>query len=306
MDSVEKILLDMVDYDESNRRGAINIRKDGKKVERKNTEFVTIESKTGEFDGLDVYVKADAKDAEVHMPVILTVPGLIDRVYNDIYVGDGAEVTIIAGCGLHNDGCSNAKHEGTHRLHIGKNAKVRYIEKHFGFGEGTGERIINPRMTIELGENSKLEIDSSQIKGIDSTVRQTLADLSAGSKLIVSEKIMTHGKQHAETDFRVNLDGEDSISRITSRSFVTEESSQRFISHMIGNNKCRGRVECDAMLKDNGKVTSIPEITANHLDAYLVHEATVGRIAGDQLKKLMSLGLTEKEAEEEIIKGFLK
>ena len=227
-------------------------------------------------------------------------------VYNDFYIGDDCDVTIVAGCGIHNGGDQASKHDGIHSFFIGKNSHVKYVEKHYGSGDGKGERIMNPETVIHVGENSFMEMETVQIKGVDSTKRVTTADLADGAKLIVTEKLMTHGNQYAETDFTVDLNGEGSSANIISRAVAKEDSKQLFLAKINGNNKCAGHSECDAIIMDNAKISAIPEITANHLDAELIHEAAIGKIAGEQIIKLMTLGLSEAEAEAQIINGFLK
>ena len=285
--------------------GAVNIRSDGQKEYRQNSEHITIESKTDK-DGIDIRIAPFTKHENVHIPVVLTKSGFQDMVYNDFFVGEGADVTIVAGCGIHNCGTQESRHDGIHSFFVGKNARVRYIEKHYGEGDGNGENVMNPTTIVDLGENAYMEMETTQIKGIDSTYRDTQAHLSDGATLIIKEKIMTHGHQHAETNFSVDLDGYDSSTNVISRSVAKDHSSQMFNSNIRGNNKCAGHSECDAIIMDSGTVGARPEITANSVEASLIHEAAIGKIAGEQLDKLMTLGLTEKEAEEQIISGFLK
>ena len=232
--------------------------------------------------------------------------GIKELVYNDFHIGEDCDVTIIAGCGIHNGGKETSEHSGIHTFYVGKNAKVKYVEKHYGSGEGTGERVMNPETVVNLDEDSYMEMETAQIKGIDSTVRVTKAKLGDRAQFIVKEKLMTHGKQSAETKFYVDLDGDDSSTNVISRSVAKDESQQTFYSQINGNNKCAGHSECDAIIMDKSIVRAIPEITANHVDASLIHEAAIGKIAGEQLIKLMTLGLTEAEAEEQIVNGFLK
>ena len=232
--------------------------------------------------------------------------GLKELVYNDFHIGEDCDVTIIAGCGIHNGGDKDSEHSGIHTFYIGKNARVKYVEKHYGSGEGTGERVMNPETVVNMDENSYMEMESTQIKGIDSTDRITRAKLGAGAQFIVKEKLMTHGKQVAKSQFYVDLDGEDSSTNVISRSVAKDSSEQIFLSHINGNNKCAGHSECDAIIMDHAVVKAIPEVTANHVDASLIHEAAIGKIAGEQLIKLMTLGLTEEQAEEQIVNGFLK
>ena len=300
----ESLLNEIADIEQI-KKGAYNIRKNGQGIERKLTENVDIITKTDK-PGINIYVKEYAKYEYVHIPVILTESGLNDLVYNDFYIGKNASVTIIAGCGIHNDHHKDSQHNGIHRFFLEEGAKVKYIEKHYGDGEGTGKRILNPVTEVYLKEGSSLEMQSSQIKGVDSTIRETKGILEANTNFVVTEKIMTHGNQFAKTIFDVELNGENSSTHVTSRSVATDNSEQSFVSKIHGNSKCFAHSECDAIIKDSAKVTATPEITANNVDANLIHEAAIGKIAGEQLTKLMTLGLSEKEAEEHIINGFLK
>lgn len=285
--------------------GAFNIRLDGGLEARANTENITIETKKDK-PGIDIYIKEGTKNERVDIPVIVSKTGLKDLVYNDFYVGENADVLIVAGCGIHNDGSELSEHDGIHAFHLSKNAKVKYVEKHYGEGEGTGERVLNPTTEVYLGEGSYLEMETTQIKGVDSTKRVTRGEVADKATLIIHEKIMTHGKQFAATDFAVDLNGVDSGAHVVSRSVAKDDSKQHFISTINGNNKCNGHTECDAIIMDNASVVAEPKLTANDIDAALIHEAAIGKIAGEQLIKLMSLGLSEKEAEEEIVNGFLK
>ena len=285
--------------------GAYNVRRNGKLAGRNTTANIDIVTKT-DRPGIDIIIKSGTKGERVDIPVILTETGLDDLVYNDFYVEDGADVVIVAGCGIHNAGGLKSEHDGRHSFHIGKNAKVLYIEKHYGEGKGTGERILNPTTLIEIAEGGSMTMETAQIKGVDSAIRKTDAVLSDGATLIIREKIMTHGKQYAETNFHVALNGKDSGARVISRSIAKDDSRQKYISCIDGNNLCTGHTECDAIIMDNGAVTAKPELNANNVEARLIHEAAIGKIAGEQLIKLMSLGLTEKEAEEKIVNGFLK
>ena len=256
--------------------------------------------------GIDIIIKPGTKKESLHIPVLLTQSGIKESVYNDFIIGEDCDVTIIAGCGIHNGGKEGSEHSGIHSFVVGKNSKVKYVEKHYGSGEGTGERVMNPTTIIELKEGAYLEMDTVQIKGVDSTKRTTKATLGDNATLVIKEKIMTHGKQTAETDFEVNLDGENSGANVISRSVAKDDSYQLFLSRINGNNICSGHTECDAIIMDNAHVSAVPEITANHIDAALIHESAIGKIAGEQLIKLMTLGLTEQEAEEQIVNGFLK
>ena len=268
------------------------------------TNHLDITSKEN-VSGIDVRIKPGTKNESVHIPVVMTVSGLTEVVYNDFHIGEDCDVTIVAGCGIHNAGSGDSEHSGIHSFFVAKNAKLKYVEKHYGSGEGEGKRIMNPTTVIELSENAYMEMDTAQIKGVDDTIRNTKATLEAGATLKVGEKLMTHGNQYAETRFEVDLNGENSGVHVVSRSVAKETSKQLFVSHVNGNSACSGHTECDAIIMDNASVSAVPEIMANHTDAQLIHEAAIGKIAGEQLIKLMTLGLTEKEAEEQIINGFL-
>ena len=305
MDQIKKNLLMQVADLHTVPEGAYNIRENGTAAGRKTTANIDIVSKTDK-PGIDIIIKAGTKNESVHIPVIISESGLKDMVYNDFYIGEGADVTIIAGCGIHNCGDQDSAHDGIHSFHVGKDARVRYVERHYGEEEGTGENIMNPTTIIEIDEGGYLEMETTQIKGIDSTIRNTSAVVGKGATLIVKEKIMTHGKQHAETVFNVDLNGEGSSTNVISRSVAKDVSTQTFLSKINGNNECYGHTECDAIIMDNASVRAIPEITANDINASLIHEAAIGKIAGEQLIKLMTLGLTEQEAEEQIVNGFLK
>ena len=305
MDNIQRQLLEQISDLHEIPSGAYNIRANGKLDSRNTTEHIDLVTKT-DVPGIDIIIKPGTKNESVHIPVVLTQSGLEDMVYNDFYVGEDADVTIVAGCGIHNGGDKKSEHDGIHRFFLEKNARVKYIEKHYGTGDGSGERVLNPTTEVTLGEGSTMEMDTLQIKGVDSTVRTTRAKLAAGSTLVIHEKIMTHGKQTAKTDFTVDMDGEDSHASVVSRSVARDSSHQVFLSKINGNNRCTGHTECDAIIMDHGSVSAIPELTANHIDASLIHEAAIGKIAGEQLIKLMTLGLTEHEAEEQIISGFLK
>lgn len=305
MDEIQKnLLLQVADLHEV-PEGAYNIRSDGESAGRRTTENIDIVTKTDK-PGIDIIIKPGTKKESLHIPVILSKAGLKEIVYNDFHIGDDCDVTVIAGCGIHNCGELDSQHDGIHSFYIGKNSKVRYVEKHYGEGDGKGHRILNPQTIIEMAENSYMEMESVQIKGVDSTVRETRATLAAGASLVTKEKIMTHGTQTAETKFYINMNGEGSSATVSSRSVAKGESVQIFYSEMNGNNQCAGHSECDAIIMDQAKVKAIPVVTANHVDASLIHEAAIGKIAGEQLIKLMTLGLTEAEAEEQIVNGFLK
>ena len=305
MDAIQQELLAQVAGLHEVPEGAYNIRANGEMAGRNTTANIDIITKE-DLSGIDIRIKPGTKAESVHIPVVLSQSGLKESVYNDFFVGEDCDVTIIAGCGIHNGGSAASEHSGIHRFFVEKNAKVRYVEKHYGSGDGNGERIMNPTTEIHLAEGASLEMETVQIKGIDSTNRVTTAQVAEGASLVIKEKIMTHGKQRAETDFTVDMAGDDSSVDLISRSVAREHSSQLFKSRIIGNASCHGHSECDAIIMDEASVGAIPELTANHIDANLIHEAAIGKIAGEQLIKLMTLGLTEKEAEEQIVKGFLK
>lgn len=305
MDKIDEGLLNEISDLEKIKNGAYNIRKNGQGIERQITPNINIVTKEDQ-SGIDIIVKENTKFEWVHIPVIITKSGLKDIVYNDFYIGKNANVVIVAGCGIHNEHDETSEHNGIHRFFLSEGAKVKYIEKHYGEGKGMGKRILNPVTEVYLEHGATLEMESVQIKGVDSTLRQTKAILKADSNFVVSEKIMTHQKQLAKTIFEVELNGENASTHVTSRSVATEDSSQEFVSKIYGNTKCFAHVECDAIIKDKACVKATPEITANNVEANLVHEAAIGKIAGEQLIKLMTLGLSEKQAEEEIINGFLR
>ena len=305
MNNTEKELLKIIADMDGIPSGAYNIRANGKLAERKVTENINIVNKP-DGSGIDIIIRPGTKNEIVHIPVVINATGLNDLVYNDFIIGEDADVTIMAGCGIHNCGDEESRHDGIHSFFVGKNARVKYIERHYGEGDGSGERNMNPTSVVNIAEGGYMEMETTQIEGIDSTKRITTARLDKDATLIVHEKLMTHGTQYAETDFTVDMDGENSSANIVSRSVAKDESSQLFLSTINGNNICNGHTECDAIIMDNAKVTAEPRINANHLEASLVHEAAIGKIAGDQLTKLMTLGLTEQEAEQLIVNGFLK
>ncbi len=305
MDRIDSQLLESIADFHEIPAGAYNIRKNGEGLSRNSTANIEIVTKTDK-PGIDIIVKPGTKNESVHIPVIITEAGVNDLVYNDFFIGDDADILIVAGCGIHNSGDEKSQHDGIHTFHIGKNAKVKYVEKHYGEGDGKGERILNPVTVVHQDENSVCEMEMVQIKGVDSTVRDTKAHLAAGAKLIMTERLLTHGNQYARSDMDVYLDGEDASSQIISRSVAKDNSKQIFHPNAIGNAKCRAHVTCDSIIMDEATVSSIPAITANSADAQIVHEAAIGRINNDQLIKLMTFGMNEEEAEEVIIQGFLK
>lgn len=305
MDLLEKNLLKEIADLEGIPVGAYNIRKNGESEARNSTANIQITQKK-DAPGIDITILPGTKNESVHIPVVLTQSGLQDTVYNDFYIGAGAEVTIVAGCGIHNSGCETSKHDGIHTFHVGENATVRYVEKHYGQGEGEGKNVMNPETVIFLEEGASMELETTQIGGVDSTERKTRATVGKKATLIIREKLLTEGKQVAKTDFTVNLDGENSSANVVSRSVAKNQSHQEFLSRVNGNELCSGHTECDAIIMDHGTVVAIPEVSANHINASLIHEAAIGKIAGEQLTKLMTLGLSEEEAEAQIIAGFLK
>ncbi len=305
MDEIQKSLLEEIAGLHEVPAGAYNIRANGGMAGRNTTANIDIVTKEDK-QGIDIIIKPGTKNESIHIPVIISQSGLTEMVYNDFYIGDDSDVVIVAGCGIHNGGDKKSQHDGIHSFFVGKNAKVKYVEKHYGKGEGTGEKIMNPTTIIEIDEGGYMELETVQIKGVDSTDRVTKATLKDGAKLVVGEKLMTHGAQYARTAFEVDLNGEGSSAKVVSRSVAKDESSQIFLAKINGNNKCVGHSECDAIIMDNAKISAIPEINANDLNAELIHEAAIGKIAGEQLIKLMTLGLTEEEAETHIVNGFLK
>ncbi len=305
MDNIQKHLLEQIADLHDVPQGAYSLRINGALHGKKSSENIEIVKKEDK-PGIDIYVKPGTKKESVHIPVLLSQTGLKELVYNDFHIGEDCDITIVAGCGIHNGGDETSEHSGIHAFYLAKNAKLKYVEKHYGSGDGKGKRVMNPTTIIELAENAYMEMETAQIKGVDDTIRETKAKLAKGATLVVGEKLMTHGNQYAETRFTVDLDGENSGAHVVSRSVAKDNSKQLFVSRVNGNNVCSGHTECDAIIMDNASVSAVPEIMANHTDAQLIHEAAIGKIAGEQLIKLMTLGLTEKEAEEEIINGFLK
>ena len=304
LSAIDESLLEQIASIHGMPRGAFNIRKDGELVQRSSTAFIDIEAFTDK-QGIKITVKEGTKGETVHIPVIVTKSGLTDVVYNDFHIGENADVTIVAGCGIHNAGSEKSQHDGIHTFYLGKNSHVRYIEKHYGEGEGTGERVLNPTTVVYMGENSRCEMEMTQLRGVDSTVRETNCELEAGAKLVLTEKLLTHGKQEAVSNMNIVLKGDDSSVQVISRSVAQDESVQVFNPLVTGEAACRGHVQCDAIIMGKAKVKAIPGIEAASEEAQLVHEAAIGKIAGDQIVKLMTLGLTEEEAEQEILEDFL-
>ncbi len=305
IDEIQKRLLEEIADLHEVPQGAYNIRTNGQMSGRNTTENIDIVNKE-DGNGIDIRIKPGTRRESVHIPVVLSQSGLTEMVYNDFYIGEDCDVVIVAGCGIHNGGDKDSKHDGIHRFFVGRNAKVKYVEKHYGSGDGNGKRIMNPGTEVYMEENSSLEMEMVQIKGVDSTYRTTTAELAAGAKLVVRERLLTHGKQEAYSDYVVKLNGEDASADVVSRSVAKDDSYQKFDSQIVGNAKCNGHTECDAIIMGNARILAIPQLEANNIDAALIHEAAIGKIAGEQIIKLMTLGLTEEEAEAQIVNGFLK
>lgn len=305
MDAVQKRLIQEVADLHDIPEGAYNFRANGESVGRNSTANIEITSKT-EGSGIDIRIKPGTKNESVHIPVVLSESGIKETVYNDFYIGDNSDVLIVAGCGIDNCGNQDSEHDGIHRFYVGKNAKIRYVEKHYGSGDGKGKRILNPVTEVYMEEGSTCEMEMVQIKGVDSTERITRAELAKDAKLVVRERLMTHGEQNALSIYKVDLNGDGSSADVVSRSVARDNSYQKFDACILGNAACSGHTECDSIIMDSGRILAVPSLEANSVDAALVHEAAIGKIAGEQLIKLMTLGLTEAEAEEQIINGFLK
>jgi len=305
MDEIQKRLLrEIADLHEV-PEGAYNIRSNSQSIGRRSSANIEIVSKT-DVSGMDIHIKPGTKRESVHIPVVLTQSGLKEVVYNDFHIGEDCDVVIVAGCGIDNCGNQDSQHDGIHRFWVGKNSKVKYVEKHYGSGEGKGKRILNPGTEVYMDEGSSMEMEMVQIKGVDDTERTTVAELAAGARLVVRERLMTHEDQRAISTYSVNLNGAGATADIVSRSVARDRSFQKFDAKIAGNAPCQGHTECDSIIMDQGRILAVPGLEANHVDAALVHEAAIGKIAGDQIIKLMTLGLTEQEAEEQIINGFLK
>lgn len=305
IDEIQKRILEEIADLHEVPIGAYNIRANSKMAARNTTANIDIVSKE-DGSGIDVKIKPGTKNESVHIPVVISKTGIKEVVYNDFFIGEDSDVVIVAGCGIHNCGNQDSQHDGVHRFYVGKNAHVKYVEKHYGEGDGTGKRILNPGTEVYMEEGSSMEMEMVQIKGVDSTVRDTKAELAAGASLVVRERLMTHGDQSAVSIYKVQLNGEGSSADVVSRSVARDNSYQKFDAKIDGNAACSGHSECDAIIMDNAKILAVPQLQANNIDAALIHEAAIGKIAGEQLTKLMTLGLTEAEAEEQIINGFLK
>ena len=305
MDAVQQRLMEEVADLHDIPEGAYNLRANGESVGRQSTANIEIVSKT-EVSGIDIHIKSGTVHESVHIPVVLSESGLKETVYNDFYVGEDCDVLIVAGCGIDNCGTQDSQHDGVHRFFVGKHARIRYVEKHYGSGDGSGKRLLNPVTEVYMDEDSAMEMEMVQIKGVDSTERKTVAVLQAGAKLTVQERLMTHGQQTAFSIYQVRLEGDGSAADVVSRSVARDQSCQKLDMCIVGNAACSGHTECDSIIMDNGRILAVPSLEANSVDAALVHEAAIGKIAGEQLIKLMTLGLTEQEAEAQIISGFLK
>ena len=305
LDEIQRRLISEVAGLHEVPEGAFNFRANGQLAGRSTTANIDIVSKEN-GSGIDIHIKPGTKKESVHIPVVLSKTGLKEVVYNDFYIGEDSDVVIVAGCGIDNCGGQDSEHDGIHRFYVGKNAKVKYVEKHYGSGDGEGKRILNPGTEVYMEEGSSMEMEMVQIKGVDSTERSTIAQLGAGASLVVRERLMTHGSQNAVSTYRVELNGEGASADVVSRSVARDESFQKFDACVVGNAPCSGHTECDSIIMDQGRILAVPSLEANNVDAMLVHEAAIGKIAGEQLIKLMTLGLTEQEAEEQIINGFLK
>ena len=305
LDAIQKRLISEIADLHSVPAGAYNFRANSKLAGRNTTANIDIVSKEN-GSGIDIHIKPGTKNESVHIPVVISESGIKETVYNDFYIGEDCDVVIVAGCGIDNCGGHDSEHDGVHRFFVGRGAKVKYVEKHYGSGDGTGKRILNPVTECYMDEDSSMEMEMEQIKGVDSTERTTLAELKAGAKLIVKERLMTHGVQNAVSSYQVNLNGAGATADVVSRSVARDDSTQTFNARITGNAPCSGHTECDSIIMDRGRILAIPSLEANDVDAMLVHEAAIGKIAGDQLVKLMTLGSTEQEAEEQIISGFLR
>ena len=305
LDAIQKRIIEEVADLHEVPAGAYNFRANSKLAGRNTTANIDIVSKD-DGSGIDIRIKPGTKNESVHIPVVISASGIRETVYNDFYIGEGSDVVIVAGCGIDNCGNQDSQQDGIHSFYVGKNASVRYVEKHYGSGKGDGKRILNPGTEVYMEEGSSMTMEMEQIRGVDSTERTTRAELAEGARLVVKERLMTHGGQSAISVYRVDLNGKDSSADVVSRSVARDSSFQKFDARITGNAPCSGHTECDSIIMDKGRILAVPSLEANDVDAMLVHEAAIGKIAGDQLIKLMTLGLTEAEAEEQIINGFLK
>ena len=305
MTEVDQALLEKIADLVGKPVGALNIRKDGGCEARQSTEHIKIDARTDGKEGIDIRILDGTKGERCYIPVVISKSDYAEMVYNDFYIGENCDVDIVAGCGIHNSGCNEARHDGVHTFHIGRNSRVRYAEKHYGEGDGSGANIMNPQTVVYLGEGASIQMETVQIRGIDSTKRLTKIVCGKGAEALITERLLTHGRQLAESDMEIVLDGADSRGRVISRSVAQDESRQVFRPIVVGNDRCFGHVQCDSIIMGSAKIESVPAIMSNSTEAQLIHEAAIGKIAGDQLLKLQTLGLTEEEAEDRILKGFL-
>ncbi len=303
-ETLKKLLAEIADVHDT-PKGAYNIRSNSQSVGRASTENIEVLARE-DGQGLTIRVKPGTKNETIHIPVIMSQSGLKEVVYNDFYIGENADVFIVSGCGIHNSGDQDSEHDGIHRFYLGKGSHVLYVEKHYGEGTGKGKRILNPGTEVYMEEGSSMEMEMLQIKGVDDTTRTTTAELDKDARLVIRERLMTHGDQNAISNYVVYLNGENASADVVSRSVAKNNSYQKFDAKLVGNKPCSGHTECDSIIMDHGRIEAVPALVANDVDAALVHEAAIGKIAGDQITKLMTLGLNEQEAEAQIINGFLK
>ncbi len=304
LDEIEqKILKNVADLD-GVPAGAYNFRINGWSAGRQNSKNIEISTKKNK-SGLDIQIRPNTKDEAVHIPVIISESGLIEAVYNDFYIGENCDVTIVAGCGIYNCGADDSIHDGIHTFYVGKNARVRYIEKHYGAGPGAG-KLLNPVTKLYLEAGAYVELEMEQLRGVDSTQRQTYAELKEKARILINERLLTQGRQTAVSEIKVKLLERASGVDIVSRAVARDQSRQNFHSHIIGAAACRGHSECDAIMMEQAQVIATPALEALDLNAELIHEAAIGKIASAQLTKLMTLGLTRDQAESQIVNAFLK
>ena len=247
--------------------GAYNIRVNGEKAGRNTTANIDIATKTDGKSGIDIRIKPGTKNESVHIPVVLSESGIKETVYNDFYIGEDSDVVIVAGCGIHNCGNQDSQHDGVHRFFVGKNARIRYVEKHYGEGDGAGKRILNPVTEVYQEAGSYVDMEMVQIKGVDNTHRITRAELAENATMIVHERLMTHGEQVATSVYEVALNGEGSSTDVISRSVAKDSSEQVFEAAIVGNNVCSGHAECDAIIMDKAHVVAVPKLDARNVDA---------------------------------------
>ncbi|NLN88072.1 MAG: SufD family Fe-S cluster assembly protein [Syntrophomonadaceae bacterium] len=286
-------------------QGALNIRLNGVPVMRHSSPNISV-GPNQDGSGLLVEIKPGTKNETVHVPVMLTQAGLQEKVYNTFVVGENADATIVAGCGIHNDSHVESRHDGIHEIIVRAGARLRYAEKHYGEGNKTGKRVLNPTTVVTVEEGASAEMEMVQMKGVNDTLRSTVAHIHARGSLKIIERLLTQEDQKAESDITIYLEGPGASAQVLSRAVAQGDSYQLFKAALIGRDACQGHVECDAILMDNARIRSVPEIQAEDAEAVLTHEAAIGKIAGEQLIKLMSLGLGESEAIDTILEGFLR